>query len=68
MSTAFLSAGILGQVYAQAVIETLGWPWVFGLAAPAFVVAALAMAMILLEPVRTEPRTSGHWPESAQRC
>jgi YNFM family putative membrane transporter len=35
MSTAFLSAGILGQVYAQAVIETLGWPWMFGSAAPA---------------------------------
>ena len=52
MSTAFLSAGILGQVYAQAVAQALGWRWVFGLAAPAFVIAAIAMATILLEPPR----------------
>jgi YNFM family putative membrane transporter len=52
MSTAFLSAGIIGQVYAQAVADALGWRWVFGLAAPAFVLAAIAMAMILLEPPR----------------
>ena len=53
MSTAFLSAGILGQVYAQAVAEILGWRWVFGLAAPACMIAALVMAMILIEPART---------------
>jgi MFS transporter, YNFM family, putative membrane transport protein len=53
MSTAFLSAGILGQVYAQAVAETLGWRWVFGLAAPACMIAALLMAMILIEPRQT---------------
>ena len=53
MSTAFLSAGILGQVFAQAVAETLGWRWVFGLAAPACMIAALVMAMILIEPRRT---------------
>jgi MFS family permease len=53
MSTAFLSAGILGQVFAQAVAQALGWRWVFGLAAPAFVLAAIAMATILLEPPRT---------------
>jgi MFS transporter, YNFM family, putative membrane transport protein len=52
MSTAFLSAGILGQVYAQAVADALGWRWVFGLAAPAFLIAAIAMATILLEPPR----------------
>lgn len=60
MSTAFLSAGILGQVYAQGVAEALGWRWVFGLAAPAFVIAAIAMAMILLEPPRSgEPASLG---------
>jgi YNFM family putative membrane transporter len=53
MSTAFLAAGIVGQVYAQAVAETLGWRWVFGLAAPACLIAAAAMAMILIEPPRT---------------
>jgi predicted MFS family arabinose efflux permease len=52
MSTAFLSAGILGQVYAQAVGETLGWRWVFGLSAPALLIAAIAMAAVLLEPPR----------------
>jgi YNFM family putative membrane transporter len=58
MSTAFLSAGILGQVYAQAVANTLGWRWVFGLAAPACMIAALAMAMILIEPLRAGERVS----------
>jgi YNFM family putative membrane transporter len=52
MSTAFLSAGILGQVYAQAVADALGWRWVFGLAAPAFVILAVALATILREPPR----------------
>jgi MFS transporter, YNFM family, putative membrane transport protein len=52
ISTAFLTAGILGQVYAQGVALTLGWRWVFGIAAPAFVIAAIAMAMILIEPTR----------------
>ena len=33
--------------------RALGWRWVFGLAAPAFVIAAIAMAMILLEPPRS---------------
>jgi MFS transporter, YNFM family, putative membrane transport protein len=53
MSTAFLSAGILGQVYAQAVAEALSHRWVFGLAAPAFMIAALAIAVILIEPLRS---------------
>jgi MFS family permease len=60
MSTAFLSAGILGQVYAQAVVDALSWRWVFGLAAPAFAIAAIAMAMILIEPPRSgEPASLG---------
>jgi MFS transporter, YNFM family, putative membrane transport protein len=58
MSTAFLSAGILGQVYAQAIAEALGWRWVFGLAAPAFVLAVIAIATILREPVRSGPPIS----------
>lgn len=60
MSTAFLSAGILGQVYAQAIADALSWRWVFGLAAPAFVIAAIAIATILLEPPRIgEPASLG---------
>jgi MFS family permease len=58
MSTAFLSAGILGQVYAQAVADALGHHWVFGLAAPAFALAAIAIAMILIEPPRSGEPTS----------
>lgn len=58
MSTAFLSAGILGQVYAQAVADGLGHHWVFGLAAPAFLIAAVAIAMILIEPVHSGTRPS----------
>ena len=60
MSTAFLSAGIIGQVYAQAVVDALGWRWVFGLAAPAFLIAAIAIATILIEPPRSpEPASLG---------
>jgi MFS transporter, YNFM family, putative membrane transport protein len=58
MSTAFLSAGILGQVFAQAVAEALGWRWVFGIAAPALLIAAIAMAMVLIEPTRSGPPAS----------
>jgi len=53
-----LSAGILGQVYAQAVADALSHRWVFGLAAPALALAALAMAMILIEPPRSVDQTS----------
>ena len=58
MSTAFLSAGILGQVFGQAIAEALGWRWVFGLAAPALLIAALAAATILIEPTRSGPPAS----------
>jgi MFS family permease len=58
MSTAFLSAGILGQVYAQAVADALGHHWVFGLAAPAFALAAIAIAVILIEPPHSGEPTS----------
>ena len=55
ISTAFLVAGILGQVYAQAVAQAFGWRWVFGLAAPAFAIATVATAVVLLEPARGGP-------------
>jgi YNFM family putative membrane transporter len=50
IATAFLVAGIAGQVYAQAVAEALGWRWVFGLAAPALGLAAVGLAKVLVEP------------------
>jgi MFS family permease len=58
ISTSFLVAGILGQVYAQAVAQAFGWRWVFGFAAPAFAIAAIAIATVLREPARGGPPTS----------
>jgi predicted MFS family arabinose efflux permease len=58
VATSFLVAGIVGQVYAQAVAETLGWRWVFGLVAPIFGVAAVGLGTILVEP------TGGRHPSS----
>jgi MFS family permease len=58
ISTAFLVAGIVGQVYAQAVALTLGWRWVFALAAPAFALATVALATVLVEPARNGPPAS----------
>ena len=58
ISTAFLVAGIVGQVYAQALALTLGWRWVFALAAPAFALATVALATVLVEPARSGPPAS----------
>ena len=58
VSTAFLVAGIAGQVYAQAVAEALSWRWVFGLAAPAFALAVVGLAVILIRPSSGAPPVS----------
>jgi MFS family permease len=58
VATAFLVAGIVGQVYAQAVAQALGWRWVFALAAPALALAAVALATVLVEPARSAPAAS----------
>jgi YNFM family putative membrane transporter len=58
MSTAFLAAGIVGQVYASVVTLAWGWRWVFALAAAAFVLAAAAVALTLREPTRTAPHST----------
>lgn len=56
VATAFLVAGIVGQVYAQVVAQALGWRWVFGLAAPAFALCAVGMRRILIElPLERSP-------------
>ena len=44
MSTGFLSAGIVGQVYASAVGTIYGWRWVFWLLALAYAVAVFFIA------------------------
>jgi YNFM family putative membrane transporter len=58
IATAFLVAGIAGQVYAQAVADVLGWRWVFGLASPAFALAAVGLATILVEPPQRDSPAS----------
>jgi MFS family permease len=58
IATAFLVAGIVGQVYAQAVADALGWHWVFGLAAPGFALAAVGLGTILVEPARARAPAS----------
>ncbi|HLR95395.1 MAG TPA: MFS transporter [Jiangellaceae bacterium] len=57
VSTAFLAAGIVGQVYAQGVAQTWGWRPVFALAALAFVFVAIALAAMLPEPPRNVEQT-----------
>lgn len=58
MTTAFLAAGIVGQIYASAVTLAWGWRWVFVLAAAAFVLASIAVATVLREPPRTAPHST----------
>ncbi|MFD0558135.1 putative MFS family arabinose efflux permease [Stackebrandtia endophytica] len=52
MSTAFLVAGILGQVLASAIALTLDWPWVFALCGIVLAVCLTAVALLVLEPPR----------------
>ena len=55
VATAFLVAGIVGQVYAQLVAQALGWRWVFGLAAPAFAFCAVGLRTVLIQPPLDRP-------------
>ncbi|GAA2109364.1 MFS transporter [Microlunatus panaciterrae] len=55
VATAFLVAGIVGQVYAQVVAHALGWRWVFGLAAPAFALCAIGLHVVLIQPPLDRP-------------
>lgn len=54
VSTAFLIAGILGQVVAQAVAEQFGWAWMFAGSAALLAVSTLLIATFLREPRRAE--------------
>jgi MFS family permease len=61
LSTAFLVAGIAGQVYASAVTDTLNWRWGFAVAAVAFALAVPVLGASLSEPRRIAPAlTLGH--------
>jgi MFS family permease len=52
VSTSFLVSGILGQLFASAVAQRLGWNWVFIIGAVGLAVAAAAVALLITEPAR----------------
>ena len=52
MSTAFLVAGIFGQVFASYVSLWFGWPWVFGLGGVVLALACLLVALVVSEHPR----------------
>ena len=53
MSTAFLVAGIVGQVLASAVSLTLGWTWMFTLCGIVLALCLTGVAFLVIEPQRT---------------
>ena len=58
MSTAFLVAGIFGQVTAQAITERWGWHWVFGASALILFICAGAIAVLMRDPTTRTPYSS----------
>ena len=58
MSTAFLVAGIYGQVTAQAITERWGWHWVFGASALILFICAGAIAVLMRDPTTRAPYSS----------
>ncbi|WP_336250897.1 MFS transporter [Stomatohabitans albus] len=49
MSTGFLVAGILGQVIAQVVSQTVGWPWMFLGSAVVLIACAIVIGVVIQE-------------------
>ena len=58
MSTAFLVAGIFGQVTAQAITEHWGWHWVFGASALVLFICAGAIAVLMRDRTTRTPYSS----------
>ena len=58
MSTAFLVAGIFGQVTAQAITERWGWHWVFGASALILFICAGAIAVLMRDRTTRAPYSS----------
>ena len=58
MSTAFLVAGIFGQVTAQAITERWGWHWVFGASALILFICAGAIAVLMRDRTIRTPYSS----------
>jgi predicted MFS family arabinose efflux permease len=58
VSTGFLLAGIVGQVYSSIVILTFGWRWTFWFLAIAYAVAAFTVAYRFPDSVRKKSSVS----------
>ena len=58
MSTAFLVAGIFGQVTAQTITERWGWHWVFGASALILFICAGAIAVLMRDRTTRTPYSS----------
>lgn len=58
MSTAFLAAGIFGQVLASIIALSLGWRWFFGLCGLIFIGTVSLVLCTMLERPRTGQTTS----------
>jgi YNFM family putative membrane transporter len=57
VSTSFLVSGILGQLYASTLAQSLGWSWVFIISGAALLILTLAIALFIKEP--RAPRGAG---------
>jgi MFS family permease len=57
VSTSFLVSGILGQLYASSIAQSLGWNWVFGISGVILVILTVAIAAAIKEP--RAPRGTG---------
>ncbi len=64
VSSSFLIAGVLGQVYASAVASALGWAAVFGLLVPVYVVLTLLLRRL---PLTLPPAAGQSWTEVLAR-
>lgn len=58
LSTGFLLAGIIGQVYASVISLNYGWRWIFWFLAIAYAVAAFTVAKKFPDGVRQKPRVN----------
>ena len=57
MATAFLVAGITGQVFASAMADSAGWRWAFTVSAVVFAVCGAGVLVMLREAPRTSETT-----------
>jgi MFS family permease len=58
VSTSFLVSGILGQLFASTVSQSLGWNWVFIISGIGLAVVLAGIGLLITEPTR-QPGTGG---------